>query len=78
MSNKELLEGLTNWFNQLNLNNKNVWHEDKVAALIKTNLNKIGHWRNRPSKKQIENFNNKLIKNKEKLKQKALDEWLNS
>lgn len=49
MSKEEKLEQeLINWFKKSKIGKRNFWARNRVGKVIKSNLNKHGHWRNKP------------------------------
>lgn len=43
----ELAAVLNTWFNQLNVNNPNVWNRNKVAKVLKNRLKSLKHWKDK-------------------------------
>lgn len=70
---EELFENLIVWFKINDLEKPHLWYRNKVAKLIKEELNKVGKWRafakrkklnkGRNNKKKLQNFQEKLNKN---------------
>lgn len=55
----QLEELLNEWFNETDLAARNVFNQNKVAKLIKTKLDNLGHWKSKPRGKVNKNNLNK-------------------
>lgn len=72
LNNKELQELenlLSNWFNSIDLSARNIFNQNKIAKLIKSNLVKSNNWKDKPRGSHKGNSTDLLNKGKQTKKE---------